>query len=103
MSTMSSTYRSSHAVSAPRRSTKREVSEPVVTKPSNRRCSKMLVPCSRSLSKTVERFVEETHVIQMCAVLKAGRLLGVDSLLELSVHERIANIKLMHRPLIRCC
>ena len=57
-----------------------------------------LVPCARSLLETIERSLQETHMVRMSRVNKAWRLLTVDGLLQVSVKKSVLHVQLVDRP-----
>jgi hypothetical protein len=57
-----------------------------------------LVPCARGLLETIEKSLQETHVVRVSRVNKARRLLIVDGLLQVSVKKGVLHIQLVDRP-----
>jgi hypothetical protein len=63
----------------------------------NKRC-KTLEPSTRSLFKTIKRFVKKTDMIRSGGVLKTRGLLTIDSFSKMTMKKNIFNIELMKRP-----
>jgi len=55
-------------------------------------CGKALVPCSRSLLQTIERFIQHTNMIRSGGGDEARRLLKIDHLLEMAMKEHILDV-----------
>jgi len=56
-----------------------------------------LVPCARRLLETIERSLQETHMVRVSRVNKAWRLLTVDGLLQVSMKKSVLHVQLVDR------
>jgi hypothetical protein len=87
-------------VASPSWSTKRDVSE---TKAGDEAelpeaGGETLVPGPRSLFQTIERALQKTNIIRVSGVDEAWRLLGVHSLLQMTMKKSILHVQLVNQP-----